>query len=105
MSLLQKIRRALTPMRKALIDSVLLGTLLVIILALAGTDIPFANTWIVIPIYGGIYLIASVLRLRQAAHHVLADDRDPAVRELSSSRTLNAVGLWKGDSDGGSLLR
>ncbi len=73
---LQKARHALVPMRKATMDALLLGTLIVIILTYAGTGIPFTNTWLIVPIYAFVYLIAVVLRLRQAARET-TEARDP----------------------------
>ena len=67
---LQKARHALVPMRKATIDALLLGTLIVIILitlVYVGTGILFTYTWLIVPIYALVYLIAVILRLRQAA--------------------------------------
>ncbi len=73
---LQKARHALVPMRKATMDALLLGTLIVIILTYAGTGIPFTYTWLILPIYALVYLIAVVLRLRQAARET-TEARDP----------------------------
>ena len=73
----QKARYALVPMRKATIDALLLGALIVIILAYAGIDILFTYTPLIVPIYALVYLIAVVLRLRKAAHDArVADGRE-----------------------------
>ena len=99
---MQKARRALVPMRKATMDAFLLGTIIVIPLTFAGTGILFTYTWLIVPIYALVYLIAVVLRLRQAAHAATAaynreQSLDEASQELSSARTLIAVGLYWGN--------
>ena len=79
---LQKARHALVPMRKATIDALLLGTLIVIILTYAGIGILFTYTWLIVPIYALVYLIAVVLRLRKAAHDARVADGRGHLSEL-----------------------
>lgn len=100
-NILQKARHALVPMRKATIDAFLLGTLIFIGL-LVFTDILFTYTWLIIPIYALAYLLTVALRLRQAARETTAaaNQEQPlegALQELSSTETLNAVGLYWGN--------
>ena len=99
---LQKARHVLVLMRKAMIDALLLGTIIVIILTYAGTGILFTYTWLIPPIYALVYLTAVVLRLRKAAHDATAahnreQSLDEAHQELSSTKTLIGVGLYKGN--------
>ncbi len=99
---LQKARHALVPMRKATMDAFLLGTIIIILLTYAGTGILFTYTWLIVPIYALVYLIAVVLRLRKAAYAAEASSNpeqpvDEASQELSSIETLNEAGLFKGD--------
>lgn len=63
----QKARRALVPMRKALIDALLLGTLIVILFAYCGSVLLFTVPALLVLVYVFVLLIAFVLRLRQAA--------------------------------------
>ena len=72
---LQKARHALVPMRKATMDAFLLGTFIVM-LTYAGTGLLFTYTWLIVPIYALVYLIAAVLRLRQAARET-TEARNP----------------------------
>lgn len=74
---IQKARRALVPMRKATMDAILLGSLIVIILL--ATSILFTYPWLIILAYALVYLTALVLRLRKAAYGanvVLKQDQD-----------------------------
>ena len=64
---LQKVRYALVPMRKALIDAILLGTLIVVVSAYAGAVFLFTVPVLLILVYTIVYVIAVVLRLRKAA--------------------------------------
>jgi hypothetical protein len=73
----QKVRRALLPMWKATLDTILLGSLIVILLLV--TSILFTYPWLILLTYALVYLAALVLRLRQAAHEsnlVLHQDQD-----------------------------
>jgi uncharacterized membrane protein len=93
----QKKRHIRMPVLRAVVDAFLLGTLAVLLLTFAGTGL-FVHAWLILPIYGAVFLIAFVLRLRQAAHAPQSEDPQDAVsRELSSARSLNAIGIWKGN--------
>jgi hypothetical protein len=63
---LQKARQALTPMRKATIDGLLL-TAFILIGFLVFPGILLSYPWLFLPIYALAYLLTVVLRLRQAA--------------------------------------
>ena len=98
---LQKATHVLVPMRKATIDALLLGTLIFIGL-LVFTDILFTYTWLIVPIYALAYLLTVALRLRQAAHETTAaanheQPLEGAYQELSSTKTLNEIGLHWGN--------
>src|SRR5947208_3757315 len=93
---LQKARHALVPMRKATIDALLLGTLIVIILitlVYVGTGILFTYTWLIVPIYALVYLIAVVLRLRQAARET-TEWRDRKSTRLNSSHQIISYAVF-----------
>ena len=62
----QKTRLALVQMRKATMDAFLLGSFILIILTFTG--VAFTYPWLIILIYGLVYLIALVLRLSKAAY-------------------------------------
>jgi uncharacterized membrane protein YdbT with pleckstrin-like domain len=72
---LQKARHALVPMRKAMMDALLLGTLIIILL-LVSPGILLTYPWLILIIYAIVYLLAVVLRLRQAARET-AEARNP----------------------------
>jgi hypothetical protein len=98
---LQKARDALVPMRKATIDALLLGTFILIGL-LVFTGILFSSPWLILPIYALAYLLTVGLRLRQAARERTAaanqeQSLERAHQELSSRRTLIAIGLYWGN--------
>ncbi len=98
---LQKVRHALVPMRKATMDALLL-TAFIFIGLLVFTGILFTYTWLILPIYALAYLLTVVLRLRQAARETTAaatqeQSLEGALQELSSTRTLIAVGLYWGN--------
>ena len=63
---LQNVRRSLVPMRTATIDAFLLGSLIAIILIYTGVVLTFPL--LLILAYALVYLIAVILRLRQAAN-------------------------------------
>lgn len=65
-SFLHKVRRALVPMGKATIDALLLAG--VIDLLLLGTRVLFTYSWLILLPYALVYVLALLLRLRQAAH-------------------------------------
>lgn len=67
---LQNARRALVPMRKATLDALLLTTLISYFLLFTG--VLFSYSWLFIVIFGLVYLLAVVLRLRQAARETTA---------------------------------
>jgi hypothetical protein len=92
---LQKARRALVPMRKATMDALFLTAFISI--GLLVTGVLFSYPWLILPIYALAYLLAVVLRLRQAARETTAaanqeQSLEGALQELSSTRTL--IGLW-----------
>jgi phosphatidylserine synthase len=68
---LQKARDALVPMRQATMDALLLGTLILILL-LVSPGILLTYPWLILPIYALAYLLAVILRLRQAARETTA---------------------------------
>jgi hypothetical protein len=124
--LLQQARHELVPMRKATMDAFLL-TAFILIWLLVFTGILFTYPWLVLPIYALAYLLAVVLRLRQATHDTRAAydreqpsgmgqmlyagiaqplqqaayDREPslegALQELTSTKTLIGAGLYWGN--------
>jgi|SRR5579884_2954140 len=63
---LQKARHALVPMRKAIIDAFLLTAFIAWFLIITG--VLFNYPWLILPIFTLAYLLAAILRLRQAAH-------------------------------------
>jgi hypothetical protein len=98
---LQKARRALVPMRKAVVDALLL-TAFILIGLLVFTGILFTSPWLLLPIYTLAYLLAVVLRLRKAARETTAgahqeQSLEGAHQELSSTKTLIGVGLYWGN--------
>ena len=68
---LPKARDALVPMRQATMDALLLGTLFLILL-LVSPGVLLTYPWVILPIYALAYLLAVVLRLRQAARETTA---------------------------------
>ncbi len=97
---IQKARRVLVPMRKAAMDAILLGSLIVIILL--ATSILFTYSWLIILTYALVYLIALVLRLRKAAYGanvVLNQDQDldEANETLVSEKTRIGWTLFWGN--------
>ena len=62
----QKTRHPLVPMRKAAMDALLLSALIYIGLFIFPA-ILLSFPWVFFPIYALVYLLAAVLRLRQAA--------------------------------------
>jgi hypothetical protein len=100
-SFLQKARHALVPMRKAILDALLL-TAFIFLGLLVFTGILFSYPWLILPISALAYLLTVVLRLRQAARETTAAaHQDPslerALQELSSTNTLIALGLYWGN--------
>jgi hypothetical protein len=98
---LQKARHALVPMRKAMMDALLL-TAFILIGLLVFTGILFTSPWLILPIYALAYLLTVVLRLRQAARETTAaankeQSLEGALQELSSTRTLIGFGLYWGN--------
>ncbi len=98
---IQKARHALVPMRKATVDALLL-TAFIFIGLLVFTGILFTSPWLILPIYALAYLLAVVLRLRQAARETTAaanqeQSLEGALQELSSTRTLIGAGLYWGN--------
>jgi hypothetical protein len=98
---LQKARHALVPMRKAMMDTLLL-TAFILIGLLVFTGILFTSPWLILPIYALAYLLTVVLRLRQAARDTTAaanqeQSLEGALQELSSTRTLIGFGLYWGN--------
>jgi hypothetical protein len=98
---LQKARHALVPMRKAMMDALLL-TAFILIGLLVFTGILFTSPWLILPIYALAYLLTVVLRLRQAARDTTAaanqeQSLEGALQELSSTRTLIGFGLYWGN--------
>ena len=98
---LQKARHALVPMRKAMMDALLL-TAFILIGLLVFTGILFTSPWLIFPIYALAYLLTVVLRLRQAARDTIAapnqeQSLEGALQELSSTRTLIWFGLYWGN--------
>ena len=86
----QKARRALVPMRKATVDTFLLGTIILLILFASG--VLFTFPWLIIFIFAVVYLIAVVLRLRKTASAAtVALSQEPSLEEatqtLSSEKT------------------
>ncbi len=71
---LQKARHALVPMRKATMDALLLTAFILFWLLVTG--VLFSYPWLILPIYALAYLLAVVLRLRQAARET-TEARDP----------------------------
>lgn len=97
---LQNARQALIPMRKAIIDALLLAV--VIVVCLAFTGILFTYPWLILLIYALAYLFAAVLRLRQADRQMLLSPErerslDEASQELSSPRTFIGLALFWGN--------
>ena len=97
---LQKARHALVPMRKATMDALFLTAF--IFIGLLVTGVLFSYPWLILPIYALAYLLAVVLRLRQAARETTAaanqeQSLEGALQELSSTRTLIAIGLYWGN--------
>jgi phosphatidylserine synthase len=72
---LQKVRDALVPMRKATMDALLL-TAFIFILLFVFPGILLSYPWLILPIYALAYLLAVVLRLRQAARET-TEPRNP----------------------------
>ncbi len=98
---LQKARHALVPMRKAMMDALLL-TAFILIGLLVFTGILFTSPWLILPIYALAYLLTVVLGLRQAARDTTAaanqeQSLEGALQELSSTRTLIGFGLYWGN--------
>jgi hypothetical protein len=98
---LQKARYALVPMRKATLDALLL-TAFIFIGILVFTGILFTYPWLIVPIYALAYLLTVALRLRQAARETTAtanheQSLEGAYQELSSTKTLNEIGLHWGN--------
>jgi|SRR5579864_42308 len=96
----QNIRRVLVPMRKAIIDALLLTAFISWILVVTG--VLFSFPWLVIVIYVLAYLLVVALRLRHAARQLVAarDQEEPleeAYKELSSPRTLIGLLLFWGN--------
>jgi hypothetical protein len=72
---LQKARYALVPMRKAMMDALLLTAFILIILVFTG--ILFTYQWLILPIYGLALLLTVVLRLRQVVRETtVVDDQE-----------------------------
>ena len=63
---MQQARHALVPMRKAMVDALLL-TAFIIIGFLVFPGILLSYPWLFLPIYALAYLLTLLLRLRQAA--------------------------------------
>ena len=72
---LQKARDALVPMRKATVDALLLSAFILWGLLVFG-GILLSYPWLILPIYALAYLLAVVLRLRQAARET-TEARNP----------------------------
>ena len=66
MTMLQKVRRALVPLREAAIDALLLTWAILICLLMTG--VLSTSPWLILPISALAYLLTAILRLRQAAH-------------------------------------
>jgi len=71
---LQRARHALVPMRKATIDALLLTAFILICLLYTGVLLSYP--WLILPIYALAYLLAVILRLRQAARET-TEARNP----------------------------
>ena len=71
---MQKVRYALVPMRKATVDAFLLAAFIAWFLVITG--ILFSYPWLILLIYMLAYLLAIVLRLRQAARET-TEARNP----------------------------
>ncbi len=97
---LQKVRPALGPMRKATIDALLLTVFTFWFLAVTG--VLFSYPWLIVVIYVLAYLLAVVLRLRQADRQMrVVPDKgqslEEASQESSSTRTLVGLMLYWGN--------
>jgi CHASE2 domain-containing sensor protein len=64
---IKKMRGAFVPMRKAVMDALLLGTTILIILF--ATSVLFTYGWLIIPTYALVFLLALVIRLRMASRY------------------------------------
>ena len=71
---LQKARHALVPMRKAIVDALLLTAFILVCLLMMG--ILGTYPWLILPIFALVYLLMVVLRLRQAANEI-TEPRNP----------------------------
>lgn len=96
----QKAKRVLVPMRKAVMDAFLLGSLIVIFLLVS--SILFTYPWLIILPYALVYLVALVLRLRKPAYKAnLVLNQDPdldtANGTLVSEKTRMAWMLFWGN--------
>ena len=98
---LQKATHVLVPMRKAAMDALLLSAFIYIgLFAFPATLLSYP--WFILPIYGLAYLLTVALRLRQAARETTATANheqplEGAYHELSSTKTLNEIGLHWGN--------
>ena len=83
-SFLHKVRRALVPMRKATIDALLLAG--VIDLLLLATGVLLTYPWLTLLLYALAYVLALLLRLRQARYMAVALGQDQSLESSSQEQ-------------------
>lgn len=77
----QKAKLALVPMRKAIMDSFLLGSFIALILIFS--QVVLSYPWLIILAYVLVYLFAVIIRLRKAAYD--------AAMTLNQEQTLDGA--------------
>ena len=97
---MQKASYALVPVRKAMMDAILLGSFIAIILTF--TSVAFTYPWLIIIIYGLVYLIALVLRQGKAVYDATGtlnqeQTLEEANETLASEKTRVGLMLFWGN--------
>ena len=89
-SFLHKVRRALVPMRKATIDAFLLASIIDLLLFVTGVLLTYP--WLILLPYALVYVLAFLLRLRQATYQlVIAFEQDQLSERNSQKQSSESL--------------